>query len=74
MNKVTDALSWRHELLITLQIEITNFDSLPELYATDEDFLIVRTQCNNHELGNVFHIQEGYLFKGNGLRIPKTTL
>lgn len=42
MNKVGDALSKRHQLLITLKIEITNFDSMLELYVIDEDFDIVR--------------------------------
>lgn len=37
-NVVADALSMKVYLLTTLHTQITSFESLPELYAEDEDF------------------------------------
>lgn len=73
-NKVADALSCRTALLVTLRTKILGFELLPELYATDEDFHSIWAKCLNHERAGDYHIQQGFLFKGNQLCIPRTFL
>ncbi|GJX45491.1 reverse mRNAase [Tanacetum coccineum] len=69
-NQVADALSRRATLLVTLTHEVTGFDVFRDVYADDED------------LGNTwsklpfddYSMQDGYLFKGNCLCIPRCSL
>ena len=74
LNKAIDALSRRATLLLTLQIEITGFESLKDQYADDEDFSHLWAQCLQLDNTGNFHIQQGFLFKENQLCIPKTSL
>lgn len=71
---MADALSRRHTLLIVLENELTNFDSITEQYEQDENFQEVLKKLKNFEKVGDYFIQEGFLFKGNQLCIPKTHL
>uniref|UniRef100_A0A5B7BER3 RNA-directed DNA polymerase n=1 Tax=Davidia involucrata TaxID=16924 RepID=A0A5B7BER3_DAVIN len=73
-NKVADALSRRAALLAVVSSEITSFESLKELYQEDEDFQQWWAKCELKQASAEFHIQDGYLFKGNQLCIPRTSL
>ena len=73
-NKVAEALSRQTELLMTMKIELQGFDNLKEQYATDGDFAEIWEKCVRHEPVGAFHIQQGYLFHGNQLCIPRGSL
>ena len=49
---------------------VLGFEHLKSLYETDEDLGEIYTTCQRHPKGD-FLIQEGYLFKGTRLCIPK---
>jgi len=74
LNKVVDALSRRVALLLTMRAEIIGFDCLKEMYVEDEDFGNSWAQCLQGFPHKGMHIQEGYLFWGNQLCIPKSSL
>jgi len=71
---VADALSQLATLLVTLQSEITSLEHLRALYAEDEDFKEVKEKCMSKQLNADFHIQKGYLFRGNQLYVLRTSL
>lgn len=50
-------------------------ESLKQLYDTDEDFGVIWLSCvQNGGAHNDFHIHEGFLFKGNQLCVPRSSL
>nr|GEX11144.1 RNA-directed DNA polymerase [Tanacetum cinerariifolium] len=73
-NKVTDALSKKTTLLVTITNEVVGFDSIKELYASDEDFGNIWMEIETKQHRGEFILLDGYLFKGNHLCIPKTSL
>lgn len=73
-NRVADVLGCGASLLITLSQEIVGFECLKELYANDPDFKEIWSKCVKRESMVNFYISDGYLFKGNQLCIPVSSL
>ncbi|KAA0031955.1 hypothetical protein E6C27_scaffold134G00370 [Cucumis melo var. makuwa] len=73
-NKVADALSRKSSLLTHLSLEVTAFKHLPDLYKEDPNFADVWYKCNNYLKVDDYHVVEGFLFKGEQLCIPHTSL
>nr|GFB07374.1 hypothetical protein [Tanacetum cinerariifolium] len=61
-------------LLVTISNEVVGFDSIKELYASDEDFGNIWMELETKQHRGEFILLDGYLFKGNRLCIPKTSL
>ena len=70
LNKGVDALSRRHLLLAVLGSKVLGFKVVKGLCAHDEDFKELYEKSTQHAHG-LFHIQDGFLFKGTRLCIPK---
>ena len=61
--------------LVTLRIKVIRFDYLKELYEEDEDFGRVWIQCQQTQfVMDGIHQQDGFLFQGNQLFIPRSSL
>ena len=69
-NKVADPLSQK----TTLRAKIISLESLKHNYAEDSYFGDIWRRCKNNGKLADYHIHEGYLFKGNQLCIPSTSL
>ena len=69
-NVVADALSRRHCMITILDAKFLGFELLKELYHDDEDFGGLMKKCEEGVDGS-FMVQEGFLFKGNKLCVPK---
>jgi reverse transcriptase-like protein/integrase-like protein len=72
-NVIADALSRRHNLLAILEARILGFEMVKHQYAEDSDFKDLYAACLQEPQG-LFYVQQGFLFKGNRLCIPKTPL
>ena len=79
-NRFFDALSRRHSLLTKMNIEVPGFDEMKELYDVDPDFSEVWRECRapnlTHHISKYdeYFIQEGMLFKGIHLCIPRSSM
>nr|GEV38647.1 transposon Ty3-I Gag-Pol polyprotein [Tanacetum cinerariifolium] len=73
-NKVADALSRKATLLVSIINEVVGFDSIKDLYASDEYFHNIRIELETKQYRGEFILLDGYLFKGNCSCIPKTFL
>jgi len=71
LNKGANAFSRRHLLLFQLDTCVMGFEHLNFLYASDEDFKALYSACQEHPKGDFF-IQDGGLFKGTPLCIPRS--
>ena len=78
-NRVVDALSRRHLLLTQMQIEVVGFKELTNLYPEDPDFAEAWKAYTIHiTLDRMkwldYIIQDGMLFKGSQLCIPRSSM
>jgi hypothetical protein len=78
-NKVVDALSRRCLILQEFQVKTLGFEHLKDMYCDDPDFKEAYEACENPVLRDrsqwtEYMIQEGLLFKGNQLCIPKCSM
>ncbi|GKA54703.1 putative CCCH-type zinc finger family protein [Tanacetum coccineum] len=73
LNKVADALSYRHALLSVMQVQAAWFEIFKELYVDDSDFAGIWEKCQKQPFQS-FVIQDGFLFKSNRLCIPSCSL
>ena len=74
-NKVADALSRRVHLLNTMSVSITGFERLIDEYICCLDFGIIYQEISdgNRHTHNDFIIDDGHLFQGTKLCIPRTS-
>ena len=70
LNNGADALSRRYFLISILECKVLGFEIVKGMYTNDEDFKEIYIKCANHPHG-LFHVLEGFLFKGSRLCIPK---
>ena len=78
-NKVADSLSKRCLVLQEFQVNVLGFDHLKDLYSEDVDFKEAYEACQNLVLRDRspwldFIFQEGLLFKGSKLCIPRCSM
>jgi hypothetical protein len=79
VNKVVDALSRRFLILQEFHVNTLGFEHLEEMYSDYLDFKEAYEACVNPVLRDMsqwtgYMIQEGFLFKGNQLCIPKCSM
>ena len=72
-NVVADALSRRHALVTSMQVQVVGFDVLKELYEEDADFGEIWKACTDKPFKD-FVRMDGFLFQGNTLCIPSCSL
>ncbi|XP_074304935.1 uncharacterized protein LOC141639787 [Silene latifolia] len=72
-NVVADALSMRHSLLSVMGNKVLGFEFMKEMYKEDPDFSEEWiTQTEGQKIpGSVYLLQEGFLFQGNKLCVPR---
>jgi hypothetical protein len=78
-NKVVDALSRKCLILQEFRVKTLGFDNLKEMYRDDADFKEAYEACENPVLRDrsqwtEYLIQDGLLFRGNQLCIPKCSM
>jgi len=78
-NKFVDALRRRCLILQEFQVETLGFEHLKEMYQEDPDFKEAYEACGNPLLRDInqwmeYMIQEGLVFKGSRLCIPRCSM
>ena len=78
-NKVADALSRRRLVLQEVQMNVLGLENLKDMYEEDADFKEAYEACQNQVFRDRspwidFVLQEGLLFKGSKLCIPKCSM
>ncbi|GJU23734.1 putative nucleotidyltransferase, ribonuclease H [Tanacetum coccineum] len=72
-NRAADALSRRSNLLVSMQVDVPGLDVIREQLTLDPYFSIVLQGVQSGQKLD-FNIHDGFLFKGNQLCIPDTSL
>ncbi|XP_021751460.1 uncharacterized protein LOC110717130 [Chenopodium quinoa] len=72
-NVVADALSRRYTLLGILNSKLLGFELIKEYYKGDDDFSTLIERCSKGSVGS-YMLQDGFLFKGNRLCLPKCSI
>jgi hypothetical protein len=72
-NIVADALSRRYALVSTLNSKLLGFECVKELYANDDDFASVYGACQKAAFRKFYRL-DGYLFRGNQLCVPNSSM
>ncbi|GKE03446.1 putative reverse transcriptase domain-containing protein [Tanacetum coccineum] len=72
-NQAADALSRRSNLLVSMQVDVPGLDDIREHLTLDPYFSIVLQGVQSGQKPD-FNIHDGFLFKGNQLCIPNTSL
>lgn len=61
-------------LLAVMKSKVFGFECLQDEYATDLDFGLIWAKCINRKLVVLYHIHQGFLFRGLQLCIPMHSL
>ena len=74
--KFVDTLSWRNLTVKEIQVSSVGIEAMKNMYAIDEDFKetyeVFQTMNERyHSNFSEFILQDGLLFKGNQLCVPK---
>ncbi|KAK1595925.1 hypothetical protein QYE76_007775 [Lolium multiflorum] len=74
-NVVADALSRKLTLLLTrLDFHVLGLDEIKEQYASDTFFGPIFAKCSVEKGIDDFYLHQGFLFKGNKLCVPMSSL
>ena len=73
LNRRADALSRQYLLINSLQTNIVGLEIIKECYSQDDDFGEIYLSCKERPQGDYF-IQDGYLFEGLKVWIPKHSI
>nr|GEV61662.1 putative reverse transcriptase domain-containing protein [Tanacetum cinerariifolium] len=72
-NQAVDALSRRNSLLVTMQVPVPGLDVIRDMVTVDPYFLVVLQVVQSGDKTD-FVLHDGFLFKGNQLCIPDSSL
>ncbi|KAJ9552872.1 hypothetical protein OSB04_016917 [Centaurea solstitialis] len=72
-NRVADALSRQSNMLVSMRVTVPGFDTLMEQLTVDPYFSVVLQDVQSGQNSD-FLIHDGFLFKGNQLCIPDSSL
>ncbi|KAJ0735706.1 putative nucleotidyltransferase, Ribonuclease H [Helianthus annuus] len=72
-NRVADALSRRSNLLVSMRVDVPGLEVIREQLAIDPYFSVILQDVETGQKSD-FLLHEGFLFKGNQLCIPDSSL
>jgi hypothetical protein len=73
-NVIADDLSCRYTMLSQLDFKIFGLQTAKDLYVDDTYFKDVFAHCVNAKPWGKFHLQDGFLFHANKLRVPTSSV